>query len=530
MRLVAWVPATMLALGAATTQLARSDDQNSVIATTSAMPTVETPQSPQPAWQSPGVSTYYLDSVLGDDTRDGLSPATAWRTLGKVNAGVFAPGDKILLKTGSVWNNEQLYPKGSGADGKPITIDSYGDGPKPVIYDNMHDEAAVQFINQQYWEINNLEITNDNDFSRTTDKGHYVGILLTIEKSGSVYHHLYIRNCYIHDVDGDPNYSGADDKTSGGISGRIHAAASGPTGHYEDIRIENNKIERVSRTGICLFGDAKGMGESRDQYSRNLHLSGNTIERPAGDAIILAYVNDALVEHNVVMRAVDRSTAGCAGVWGWYIKNVVYQFNECAYITKARWDGEAWDFDYGNVNVTYQYNYSHDNKTGWLLMMANPPGVNLVARYNISANEAVGYGQGPQLSAAIYNNTFYHDKPLEPRSDLNSFPAGVAKAYNNLFYECPGLGSFRKGSDHDYNAYYNSGGDHGEAHAVTADPMLAGLLPSGSPGDGLATCDIFRLKPGSPLTGAGLVMPNPGRRDFFGNPLPSASPSIGTSQ
>ncbi len=36
-------------------------------------------------------ATYHVDQADGDDSRDGLSPATAWRTLAPVNAATFAP-------------------------------------------------------------------------------------------------------------------------------------------------------------------------------------------------------------------------------------------------------------------------------------------------------------------------------------------------------------------------------------------------------------------------------------------------------
>src|SRR5262245_52091454 len=75
---------------------------------------------------------FYVDSAAGDDARSGISPDSAWKSLAKINATVFSPGDKILFKSGSSWTG-QLWPKGSGREGAPITIDKYGDGPKPMI-------------------------------------------------------------------------------------------------------------------------------------------------------------------------------------------------------------------------------------------------------------------------------------------------------------------------------------------------------------------------------------------------------------
>ena len=70
-------------------------------------------------------NTYYVDSTLGDDNHNGTSLSTAWKTLAKINATFFSPGDRILFKSGSTWTG-QLWPKGSGTEGRPILIDKYG--------------------------------------------------------------------------------------------------------------------------------------------------------------------------------------------------------------------------------------------------------------------------------------------------------------------------------------------------------------------------------------------------------------------
>lgn len=77
-------------------------------------------------------ATYYVDATNGDDTKDGQSTATAWKTIAKVNSSSFAPGDQILLKRGEVWR-ESLVPPSSGASGNPIRFDAYGSGEAPTL-------------------------------------------------------------------------------------------------------------------------------------------------------------------------------------------------------------------------------------------------------------------------------------------------------------------------------------------------------------------------------------------------------------
>jgi hypothetical protein len=106
-------------------------------------------------------TTYYIDAVDGSDNNSGINPARPWKTLGKVNSMTFAPGDRILFAAGRRWNGK-LHPKGSGTVGNPIVIGRYGDGALPVIDGaGSTGDGVVYLYNQKYWEITNLEITND---------------------------------------------------------------------------------------------------------------------------------------------------------------------------------------------------------------------------------------------------------------------------------------------------------------------------------------------------------------------------------
>ena len=81
-----------------------------------------------PCW----ATTYYVDATNGNDSNTGTSEALPWKTIAKVNASNFQPGDFILFKRGEIWR-EQLNVPSSGAPGNPITIGAYGRGDKPQI-------------------------------------------------------------------------------------------------------------------------------------------------------------------------------------------------------------------------------------------------------------------------------------------------------------------------------------------------------------------------------------------------------------
>ena len=78
-----------------------------------------------------GATSYYV-SNSGADGNNGTSAATAWRTLGKVNAQTLYAGDTVYLQRGGTWA-EPLIPLSSGTSGNPIKFDAYGSGAAPVI-------------------------------------------------------------------------------------------------------------------------------------------------------------------------------------------------------------------------------------------------------------------------------------------------------------------------------------------------------------------------------------------------------------
>lgn len=77
-------------------------------------------------------ATYYV-SNRGNDQLDGSTPATAWKSLDKINSyKFFKPGDRILLNRGDIFYGG-LHITTSGTPEMPIVYSAYGFGEKPVI-------------------------------------------------------------------------------------------------------------------------------------------------------------------------------------------------------------------------------------------------------------------------------------------------------------------------------------------------------------------------------------------------------------
>jgi hypothetical protein len=122
-------------------------------------------------------TTYYVDPT-GSNANDGLSPATAWRTLLKVGISSFSPGDVILFKRDAVWN-EWLTPPSSGASGSPIKFDAYGNG-RPPEFTGLYTTTTSQWTNTSgnVWQ-NSLTATQTIDSLKFVQFGSLWGISQT---------------------------------------------------------------------------------------------------------------------------------------------------------------------------------------------------------------------------------------------------------------------------------------------------------------------------------------------------------------
>lgn len=483
----------------------------------------------------PAAVNYYVDAQGGNDLNAGTSRERAWKSLARVNATTFQPGDSILFRSGSAWQG-QLWPKGSGVEGKPIKIDMYGGGVKPVINGHGLFEDAVLLKNQEYWEIANLEVTNTGA-TRAVRRG----VHLALDNFGEA-HHIYVRSLTIHDV------NGVDDvKPNGGI--QYTCAGDEKPSRFIDLRLENNEIYHVDRSGI--FGWSDRWMRSKWFPSLGVVVRGNQLHDIGGDGIVVVATDGAVVDRNVVGHANQRSEGYNVAIWSWSADNTVIQDNE-AYGTKGQRDGEGFDSDWNSRNTLIQYNYSHDNDGGFLLI-CNEGGhapeesagnTGTIVRYNISQNDRTrGISvAGPVKNSLVYNNTIYVGP--ERAVDLLLFADwnGWSEAsyfYNNIFYAAgpaqfshgisrapdgayttaPGLGP-SENNVFDSNLYYGLKPAAGDATALAVDPKL---VDPGRAGLGRQSLSVYRLQATSPAKASGKFIENNGGRDFWEDTVPSCN-------
>lgn len=525
---------------------------------------------------------YYISSLNGDNSNDATTEDKAWETLDKLVGVDLQPGDRVLLESGSVFNGFIHLKDVSGTKENPIEITKYGGEAKPIIngdgegvwyqdyvqpMDNSghrskgYVSSTVLLYDTDFIKINNLEITNksdDFDYLSASDKVSArmdrTGVA-AIAKNGGTMESIYLEDLYIHDVDGN-----IQDKhmNNGGIQMNVSKPDNeSETGiaRYDDIVIRGCHVKDVSRAGIVMgytynhgkFNGAAIDDETVKKYGHtNILIEENYVQNSGNDAICVMYSYRPLIQKNVSDRAgVDMLEYSywqnfCATIWPWKCKDAIFQNNEAFdTIGQNNGDGQAWDIDWSDGTV-YQYNYSHNNGGGAMLICLNEA-YNGVFRYNISQNDlnSLITFQGNPL-AKIYNNVFYVDGDRETRIHHPQPGKRGGQGYlaNNIFYNIstgnpndewePGNQQFTHNLYYGYDTTPNS-----DKFAITEDPKFInpGSAPTSSIGKvhDISVFDGYKVKEDSPVINSGIYVAGGNDKDFFGN-IVGLIPDIGIQE
>ncbi|BCU79726.1 right-handed parallel beta-helix repeat-containing protein [Luteolibacter sp. LG18] len=452
--------------------------------------------------------TYHFDDTSGDDAKDGLTPATAWRSLEKFNATRFTPGDEILFKAGGKWLG-QMKPSGSGTnDSKrvPIILGRYGKGAAPEIAGEgkVLDTLLVEDV--EHWDITGLAITNQG---AQTAPGR-TGIRMLAKKL-PVMHGIVLRGLWVHDVNGDLR------KSHEG-TGILFEADAATGASYDGILIEQCKVERTDRNGICQ----RATGRAR---SRNVIIRGNTLDDIGGDGIKLWGTNGGLIERNIVRKCRARAQDMAAGIWPFACDDTVIQFNEVSG-TKGTADGQAFDSDYICNRTIIQYNYSYENEGGFMLVCSPSRSFNrdTVIRYNVSVHDGVNSGRVIQIGGNPSNTRFHNNTIILganqnlPMVSFNEWDGGKASGTrfdNNLFIVAEGGRATYRLDSSTGTAFTNNLflGKHEGFPATASPPVFTGPIV---PSEGVAFFRSLNATSRSKFP-KGISTPNSPGKDLFGS-------------
>ena len=516
---------------------------------------------------------YYIDSVAGSDTNNGTSEATPWQSISKVNILTIQLGSKIYLKCGSVWNGQQLKFGGSGSAAYPIIVDQYGTGAKPRLNGDgitTANQGVVYLYNQDYIEINNLEITNYPVLSPTTNPNSifFVGIfengtnplgadrrgVMVAVKDKGVCNHIYLKNLNIHHIkgqlgNGQGTINGAIPKRTGGIYFAVLDEATGINSRFNDILIDGCAINYCENTGLAFDNEDNvyypGGNELTLWTARkftNIKVSNNVIHHIGKNAMIIRCTdNTGLIEYNTCYETAVGTTGNT--MFSARAKGTVFQYNEGYFnrsttqtVDPGSIDGSMYDPDYGSVGVIFQYSYSHDNSQGiyWgcntrgsnnnTTGIPDPEDVGCTLRYCISQNDLgdLVFFNYSSAGNEIYNNVFYTKSGLSPSIiHENSGNNHTYNFFNNIIYNL-GNGGYSFGTTGQTrtiqnNVFYGThpSDEPADSNKLTTNPLFV------NPGQGTiginSLLDGYKLQSTSPALANGRLVSNNGGKDFWQN-------------
>lgn len=151
----------------------------------------EVPRLSAGEWTPPiaPTKTYYVDSRAGDDAADGLSSATAWKSLAPMKGKTLGPGERLLLKRGSVFN-EELVVTAKASPANWAEIGAYGEGPRPQIRRNRHiDDRCAYVLDPQCLVVRDLVCAN-------------AGQGLEIDSDAPGTGNVLVERCLAHHIEG----------------------------------------------------------------------------------------------------------------------------------------------------------------------------------------------------------------------------------------------------------------------------------------------------------------------------------------
>jgi Right handed beta helix region len=257
------------------------------------------------------------------------SQAHPWNSLIAAQAHAFAPGDRIVLARGSTCRGS-FTPQGSGTEGKPIRLTAYGEGPRPKIVAGAGDRQALLLFNQEYWQIDSLDVSGSNAY----------GIFVSGDKG--VLHHIGLRDLYVHDVRG-----GAMKNKDNGL---VVVGPSSRDVTFSDVLVDGVVAAHTSEwAGILIGGGNFGMDAPPNQH---VVIRNSSVHDVYGDGIVLFRDSDGLIETSTAWETGMQPTQTIGtpnAIWTWSCTECTVRDNEAFLTDSPGVDGGAYDIDWNNT-------------------------------------------------------------------------------------------------------------------------------------------------------------------------------------
>ena len=334
----------------------------------------------------PTAHSWFVDcssSTSGDG-----SAIHPWNTLAGAQAHAFGAGDRIALKRGTVCHGS-FAPQGNGSAANPIRLTAYGEGQRPRIVATANDRQALLLFNQQYWQIDSLDISGGNTY----------GMFVTGDKG--TLHHIYLKNLYVHDVVG----GGLKNKDNG----LVVVGPSSINVFFDDVLVDGVIAAHTNQWAGILIGGGNFPYAADAPLNTHVTIRNSSVQGVFGDGIVLFRDSDGLIETSTAWQTGMQPTQDVGtpnAIWTWTCTDCVVRDNEAFLTDSPGVDGGAYDIDWDNTRNTVERNYAHDTQ-GYCFAVF---GAGYVTSQSIVRNNlCINNGMSPRLAAlqgAVYLSTW----------------------------------------------------------------------------------------------------------------------------
>ena len=399
--------------------------------------------------------TAYYISATGNDAADGLTPATAWKSISKVSGADFLkPGDAVLFKRGDSFRYKDTFKTMQG-----ITYSAYGTGAKPKLIGSIDASAKSLWKETEYedvYEYVNPIVFKDQDIGVIAfDMGRAWGIKMQdgidngtisngletfksggqrISNAGALVNDLEFwldrekSILYLKSIGGHPS-----ERFS---SIELADAGNGFSGTAHDVTIDNlsffgfgshaigyggtgNGAPRNLTVQYCTFDFIGGVVQDRSNPTSTGRL-GNAVEIYGGGHNFTIHHCYAQNVYDCCWTIQYQSNSNGVDVW---FENIEMYKNVACYSNTGL---EIWlnnkqeyqnDATYGIKNMHLYDNYTYYNGYGWSQQRPNKngnifygdPNVTTTVYENCSVDNNVGMFASKWISYLRYPGTPYYN-------------------------------------------------------------------------------------------------------------------------
>ncbi len=525
-------------------------------------------------------ATNYYVSSSGNDSNNGLSSSTPWKTIAKVNASSFLPGDNIFFNKGNIWR-ELLNIPSSGSAGNPITFSAYGTGADPIISgsdlnvswtkqatnvwkSNVTTQPTIVYFNntrgtlradvnclapyEWYWASNVLYVYAPGDANPSTtyaspgiEVGNRTRAMQTNNKQFITFSNITFR-------DGNSLSSPCVEVGATTVNGFIMQYCTIERSTFTGIKLEGSSVATSATVDHCTVNNNGSYGIVFAYLYTSATISNNFIENNGWGSVrdaapasgIAGFLGNVNIFGNTIYNNGPSPSYDPSQSHGIYVSSstsaTVNIYNNTIY---GQVNGSG-------IKVRYSANIHHNliygnARSGIEFGGNDATAVTYNIYYNIIHSSITGSGAGitnglnGTAHIILENNTFYKDGTNAIELSLqNDVPFLTIK--NNIFYAADGRRAIdmvlQTGTDDiDYNLYWqdtqsgNPNFKYNNALPTWAQWKAFGFDVHGvNENPNLVSSSDFHLQAGSPAIGAGI---NVGLTSDYDGHAINNPPSIG---